>query len=201
MPDRSLIDLTLIGPSEAETFWTAFLRKLARRGLRGVKIVVFDSQKGIKAAVSKVLTATWQRCRVGLLKKSVWVTIISPRPCLAQPASIGEARAEQPSRADQKQPRSKKCDCQPLEVHSRCGEQYLDALVWKATSDSTSEAVPCLRFAMVTFRPPAVALVKPSVLVGRALTPAPGAQKRGIVVTHDHSLVDAPFERHSAARC
>jgi hypothetical protein len=24
-----------IGPSEAETFWTAFLRKLARRGLRG----------------------------------------------------------------------------------------------------------------------------------------------------------------------
>ena len=29
-----------IGPSEAETFWTAFLRKLARRGLRGVKLVV-----------------------------------------------------------------------------------------------------------------------------------------------------------------
>jgi putative transposase len=26
-----------IGPSEAETFWTEFLRKLARRGLRGVK--------------------------------------------------------------------------------------------------------------------------------------------------------------------
>ena len=26
-----------IAPSEAETFWTAFLRKLARRGLRGVK--------------------------------------------------------------------------------------------------------------------------------------------------------------------
>ncbi len=29
-----------IGPSEAETFWTEFLRKLARRGLRGVKLVV-----------------------------------------------------------------------------------------------------------------------------------------------------------------
>ncbi len=28
-----------IGPSEAETFWTEFLRKLARRGLRGVKLV------------------------------------------------------------------------------------------------------------------------------------------------------------------
>jgi hypothetical protein len=31
-----------IGPSEAETFWTAFLRKLARRRLRGVKLVVSD---------------------------------------------------------------------------------------------------------------------------------------------------------------
>ena len=28
-----------IGPSEAETFWTEFLRKLRRRGLRGVKLV------------------------------------------------------------------------------------------------------------------------------------------------------------------
>ncbi len=53
-----------IGPSEAETFWKDFLRKLARRGLRGVKLVICDSHAGIKAAVSKVLTATWQRCRV-----------------------------------------------------------------------------------------------------------------------------------------
>jgi transposase-like protein len=56
-----------IGPSEAETFWTAFLRKLARRGLRGVKLVVSDAHEGLKAAVAKVLSATWQRCRVGLL--------------------------------------------------------------------------------------------------------------------------------------
>ena len=53
-----------IGPSEAETFWTAFLRKLARRGLRGVKLVISDAHEGLKAAVSKVLSATWQRCRV-----------------------------------------------------------------------------------------------------------------------------------------
>ena len=33
------------GPSEAETFWTAFLRKLARRGLRGVKLVVSDAPR------------------------------------------------------------------------------------------------------------------------------------------------------------
>jgi putative transposase len=60
-----------IGPSEAEVFWTAFLRKLARRGLRGVKLVVSDSHEGIKAAVSKVLTATWQRCRVHFMRNAL----------------------------------------------------------------------------------------------------------------------------------
>jgi putative transposase len=57
-----------IGPSEAETFWTAFLRKLARRGLRGVRLVISDAHEGIKAAVSKVLNATWQRCRVHFMR-------------------------------------------------------------------------------------------------------------------------------------
>jgi transposase-like protein len=57
-----------IGPSEAETFWTAFLRKLARRGLRSVKLVVSDAHEGIKAAVAKILTATWQRCRVHFMR-------------------------------------------------------------------------------------------------------------------------------------
>lgn len=57
-----------IGASEAETFWTAFLRKLARRGLRGVKLVVSDSHEGIKAAVSKVLSTSWQRCRVHFMR-------------------------------------------------------------------------------------------------------------------------------------
>ena len=60
-----------IGPSEAETFWTAFLRKLARRGLRGVKLVISDAHEGIKAAVSKVLTATWQRCRVHFMRNAL----------------------------------------------------------------------------------------------------------------------------------
>src|SRR6188472_2933898 len=44
-----------IGASEAETFWTDFLRKLARRGLRGVKLVVSDAHEGLKAAIAKVL--------------------------------------------------------------------------------------------------------------------------------------------------
>ncbi len=57
-----------IGPSEAETFWTDFLRGLARRGLRGVRLVVSDGHEGIKAAVSKVMNATWQRCRVHFMR-------------------------------------------------------------------------------------------------------------------------------------
>ena len=33
-----------IGPSQAEPFWTGFLRKLRQRGLRGVKLVLSDAQ-------------------------------------------------------------------------------------------------------------------------------------------------------------
>ena len=57
-----------VGPSEAETVWTAFLRKLARRGLRGVKLVISDAHEGIKASVAKVMHATWQRCRVHFMR-------------------------------------------------------------------------------------------------------------------------------------
>jgi transposase-like protein len=57
-----------VGTSEAEPIWTEFLRKLTRRGLRGVKLVVSDAHEGIKAAVSKVLNATWQRCRVHFMR-------------------------------------------------------------------------------------------------------------------------------------
>jgi putative transposase len=57
-----------VGTSEAEPIWTAFLRKLTRRGLRGVKLVISDAHEGIKAAVTKVLNATWQRCRVHFMR-------------------------------------------------------------------------------------------------------------------------------------
>ena len=51
-----------IGTSKAEPIWTEFLRKLPRRGPRGVKLVVSDAHEGLKAAVTKI-SATWQRCR------------------------------------------------------------------------------------------------------------------------------------------
>jgi putative transposase len=60
-----------VGPSEAEPFWTKFLRSLTRRGLRGVKLVVSDAHEGLKKAVSKVLSATWQRCRVHFMRNAL----------------------------------------------------------------------------------------------------------------------------------
>jgi putative transposase len=57
-----------VGTSEAEPIWTAFLRQLTRRGLRGVKLVISDAHEGLKAAVTKVLSATWQRCRVHFMR-------------------------------------------------------------------------------------------------------------------------------------
>jgi putative transposase len=60
-----------VGASEAEPFWTDFLRSLTRRGLRGVKLVISDSHEGIKAAAAKVLKATWQRCRVHFMRNAL----------------------------------------------------------------------------------------------------------------------------------
>ena len=60
-----------IGPSEAETFWAAFLKSLVRRGLRGVKLVISDAHEGLKAAIARVLRATWQRCRVHFTRNAL----------------------------------------------------------------------------------------------------------------------------------
>src|SRR3546814_426465 len=60
-----------IGPSEAEPFWSSFLKDLARRGLTGVKLVISDAHEGLKAAITRVLSATWQRCRVHFMRNAL----------------------------------------------------------------------------------------------------------------------------------
>jgi putative transposase len=60
-----------IGPSEAEPFWTTFLRDLVRRGLKGVKLVISDAHEGLKAAITRVVGATWQRCRVHAMRNAL----------------------------------------------------------------------------------------------------------------------------------
>ena len=67
---REIVGLHL-GPSEAETFWTGFLRGLLKRGLKGVKLVVSDAHEGLKDAIRRVLGATWQRCRVHWMRSAL----------------------------------------------------------------------------------------------------------------------------------
>src|SRR5687768_6092865 len=67
---REIVGLS-IGPSEAETFWSTFLKSLVRRGLKGVKLVVSDAHEGLKHAIGKVLGATWQRCRVHWMRNAL----------------------------------------------------------------------------------------------------------------------------------
>lgn len=60
-----------IGPSEAEPFWASFLKDLVRRGLKGVKLVISDAHEGLKAAIRRVIGATWQRCRVHFARNAL----------------------------------------------------------------------------------------------------------------------------------
>ena len=49
--------------------WTAFLRGLVARGLKGVALVVSDAHEGLKHAIAAVLPgATWQRCRTHAMR-------------------------------------------------------------------------------------------------------------------------------------
>jgi putative transposase len=60
-----------VGDSEAETFWTAFLRSLKARGLSGVRLVISDAHEGLRAAIRKnVQGASWQRCRVHYVRSA-----------------------------------------------------------------------------------------------------------------------------------
>ncbi len=101
-----------IGPSEAETFWTEFLRKLRRRGLRGVKLIISDAHEGIKAAVAKLMNATWQRCRVHRMRNALahaaraadaWSPLSSPPH--SRKTAPGAAKTQWRRVADQLRPK------------------------------------------------------------------------------------------------
>ncbi len=66
--EREILGLAL-GCSEEAPFWKEFLRSLVRRGLKGVELVISDAHEGLKEALGTVLGgATWQRCRVHLMR-------------------------------------------------------------------------------------------------------------------------------------
>jgi transposase-like protein len=66
--DREILGFDM-GLSEDAAFWTAFLRDLVARGLRGVQLVISDAHTGLQAAIRQVLQgASWQRCRVHFMR-------------------------------------------------------------------------------------------------------------------------------------
>ena len=91
---REVLGMT-VGASEAETFWTDFLRSLARRGLRGVKLVISDAHEGLKAAAARVLNAAWQRCRVHLCAMP-WRMPARRSGALSRPGSARHSRRTTP---------------------------------------------------------------------------------------------------------
>ena len=61
-----------VGFSEDGAFWSAFLRSLVARGLRGVRLVTSDAHRGLKGAIEAVLVgASWQRCRVHFMRNAL----------------------------------------------------------------------------------------------------------------------------------
>ena len=60
-----------VGPAETEAFWREFLRSLTKRGLAGVHLVISDAHEGLKSAVAKVLSSSWQRCRVHFMRNAL----------------------------------------------------------------------------------------------------------------------------------
>jgi putative transposase len=97
---REVLGMT-VGHSEAEPFWVEFLRGLARRGLRGVKLVTSDAHEGLKAAITKVLSATWQRCRVHFMRNALAYAGKTQRRIVS--AWVGTAFAQDDAAAARKQ--------------------------------------------------------------------------------------------------
>ena len=46
-------------------------RAWSSRGLQGVKLVISDAHEGLKAAITRVVGATWQRCRVHWMRNAL----------------------------------------------------------------------------------------------------------------------------------
>jgi putative transposase len=78
----------------------SFLKSMLRRGLRGVKLVIPDAHEGLKAAIQRVMHASWPRCR-GHSMRNAWSDV--PK---AQQSMVSAARRQaflQPDRANASQ--------------------------------------------------------------------------------------------------
>src|SRR4051795_8094432 len=56
---REIVGLGL-GPSEAEPFWSRFIKGFVKCGLKGFKLVISDAHDGLRLTITRVLSASWQ---------------------------------------------------------------------------------------------------------------------------------------------
>ena len=83
--------------SEDGAFWTAFLRSLVRRGLRGLRLVISDAHERLQQAVGTVLSgASWQRCRLHFMRN---LLALVPHPAREAVAAVVRTIFAQPNHA------------------------------------------------------------------------------------------------------
>jgi transposase-like protein len=114
---REVLGMTTVY-SEAEPFWVEFLRSRARRGLRGTKLVISDAHEGLKAAITKILNATWQRCRVHFMRNAMAYAGKTQRRIVS--AWIGTAFAQDDAAAARKQWREAADQMRPARAKTDC---------------------------------------------------------------------------------
>jgi putative transposase len=86
-----------IGLSEDVILWREFPQSLLARGVRGVKLVISAAHPGLKQAVKEAfLAATWQRCRVHVMRN---LLARVPKSAQAMVAATVRTICDQPDRA------------------------------------------------------------------------------------------------------
>lgn len=86
-----------VGAAESGALWAAFLRSLVARGLTGVVLVTSDAHVGLREAIAATLLgATWQRCRVHVLRD---VLAHVPKTAQAMVAAFSRTVFAQPDAA------------------------------------------------------------------------------------------------------
>jgi putative transposase len=124
--EREVLGLE-VGDSEDGAFWTAFLRSLRARGLKGVKLVISDAHEGLKTAIQAVmLGAAWQRCRVHFA-----------RNCLSQVPKGSVEMVAAAVRTIFNQPTAAECSAQLDKMAIMLGRQFpkVEQMLTEAKAD------------------------------------------------------------------